>query len=63
MVGTTVEVLFEEAKGSGARERWRGLTDTYVRVGVAAREPLAGLIRLVQVETATPEGVAGQLVL
>ncbi|MGE5509178.1 MAG: tRNA (N(6)-L-threonylcarbamoyladenosine(37)-C(2))-methylthiotransferase MtaB [Chitinophagales bacterium] len=61
MVGTTVDVLFEEKQGSGGRERWRGLTDTYVRATVPSQEPLAAQIRRVLVSDATAEEVRGRL--
>ena len=45
-LGQRVEVLFEQQDRSG---RWTGLTDSYLRVGVVAAEPLENCLREVRI--------------
>jgi threonylcarbamoyladenosine tRNA methylthiotransferase MtaB len=67
LVGEAVEVLFEEEMAAAPKtaegvSRWRGLTDTYVRVVAPSAAPLAGRIVPVRVAMAAAEEVGGRLV-
>ncbi len=57
-LGQTLDVLWEERKGSN----WRGLTDNYIRVEVANRSDLHNRIVPTRLLGLTDEGLRGELV-